>query len=342
MKELSTNRPILASVVTALLAITAACQARPPADRVRVSGQVEATDVQVSSQVAGRLLERKVAEGDKVQKGAIVAVLDTADTELAITRARAERAQADAQLRLLLAGSRPEDVRVAESQVAPAQAEVAAAEADFAAAELDVQRFQQLLAANSGSRKQLDDAEARRNVARERTVAARERVRVAQEGVVRVKAGARREEVDAARARVDVTAAQIATLEKAVADATVIAPIDGIVTTTVADTGELLQPRAPIAVITDLDHAWANVYVDEPIVPRLRVGDAATLFTDAGGPGVKGTISFISERAEFTPRNVQTADDRSKLVYRVKVAVDNTNGLFKAGMPVEAEIVFVR
>jgi len=341
MKELSTNRPILASVVTALLAITAACQARPPADRVRVSGQVEATDVQVSSQVAGRLLERKVAEGDKVQKGAIVAVLDTADTELAITRARAERAQADAQLRLLLAGSRPEDVRVAESQVAPAQAEVAAAEADFAAAELDVQRFQQLLAANSGSRKQLDD-EARRNVARERTVAARERVRVAQEGVVRVKAEARREEVDAARARVDVTAAQIATLEKAVADATVIAPIDGIVTTTVADTGELLQPRAPIAVITDLDHAWANVYVDEPIVPRLRVGDAATLFTDAGGPGVKGTISFISERAEFTPRNVQTADDRSKLVYRVKVAVDNTNGLFKAGMPVEAEIVFVR
>jgi len=159
---------------------------------------------------------------------------------------------------------------------------------------------------------------------------------------VRVKAGARREEVDAARARVDVTAAQIATLEKAVADATVIAPIDGIVTTTVADTGELLQPRAPIAVITDLDHAWANVYVDEPIVPRLRVGDAATLFTDAGGPGVKGTISFISERAEFTPRNVQTADDRSKLVYRVKVAVDNANGLFKAGMPVEAEIVFVR
>ena len=333
---------MLASFVTALVCLASACQERPPADRVRVSGQVEATDVQVSSQVAGRLLDRKVAEGDKVQKGAVVAVLDTADTQLAITRARAEQAQAEAQLRLLLAGSRPEDIRVAESQVAPAQAEVAAAEADFAAAELDVQRFQQLLAANSGSRKQLDDAEARRNVTRERVVAARERVRVAQEGVARVKAGARHEEIDAARARVDVTAAQIATLEKAVADATVLAPIDGIVTTTVADTGELLQPRAPIAVITDLDHAWANVYVDEPIVPRLRVGDAATLFTDAGGPGVKGTISFISERAEFTPRNVQTADDRSKLVYRVKVSVDNSDGLFKAGMPVEAEIVFVR
>jgi HlyD family secretion protein len=330
-------------IVAALVcAGSAACQAEPPADRVRVSGQVEATDVQVSSQVAGRLLERKVSEGDRVEKGAIVAVLDTSDTELALMRARADRAQAEAQLRLLQAGSRPEDIRVAEAQVAPAQADVAAADADLAAAELDVQRFEQLLAANSGSRKQRDDAVARRNVARERAAALRERVRVAQEGVSRVKAGARREELDAARARVDAAAAQIAALEKAVADATVAAPVSGVVTTTIADAGELLQPRAPIAVITDLDHAWANVYVDEPVIPRLRVGDAATVTTDAGGPGVQGRISYISERAEFTPRNVQTADDRSKLVYRIKVSVDNSSGMFKAGMPVEAEIVFVR
>jgi HlyD family secretion protein len=325
-----------------LLVATAACREKPPADRVRVSGQVEATDVQVSSQVAGRLLERKAGEGDRVEKDAVVAVLDTADTELALARARAERAQSDAQLRLLQAGSRPEDVRVAEAQIAPAQADVAAAEADLAAAELDVQRFEQLLASNSGSRKQRDDAVARRDVARERTAAARERVRVAQESVTRVRAGARPQEIEAARARVDIASAQIATLEKSVSDATIVAPVTGIVTTTVAETGELVQPRAPILVITDLDHAWANVYVDEPVVPRLRVGDSAELFTDAGGPGVKGTISYISERAEFTPRNVQTADDRSKLVYRIKVAVDNTNGIFKAGMPVEAEIVFVR
>jgi HlyD family secretion protein len=328
--------------VAAILCGSIACQAPPPTDRVRVSGQVEATDVQVASPVAGRLLERKVSEGDRVEKGAVVAVLDTADTELALARARAERAQLDAQLRLLQAGSRVEDIRLAESQVAPAQADVAAADADLAAAELDVQRFEQLLAANSGSRKQRDDAVARRNVARERAAAARNRVQVAQQGVTRTKAGARREEIDAARARIDAASAQIATLDKAIADATVTAPISGVVTTTIADAGELLQARAPIVVITDLDHAWANVYVDEPVVPKLRVGDAATLLTDAGGPGVPGTISYISERAEFTPRNVQTADDRSKLVYRIKVAVDNANGIFKAGMPVEAEIVFVR
>lgn len=332
------TRLLLAAALCSLVA----CRTAPPTDRVRVSGQVEATEIQLSSQVPGRLLERRVSEGSRVEKGALVAVLDTTDTNLAIARARADRAQADAQLRLLQAGPRPEDVRVAEAQVPPAQADVAAAEADLAAAEIDVQRFEQLLAANSGSRKQRDDAVARRNVSRERARAARDRVHATQESVARARIGARREELDAAKARLDAASAQIATLEKAVADATITAPVSGIVTTTVADQGELIQPRAPIVVITDLDHAWANVYVDEPIVPKLRVGDTATLFTDAGGPGVTGTISYISERAEFTPRNVQTAADRSKLVYRIKVSVNNADGLFKAGMPVEAEIRFVR
>ena len=320
----------------------AACREAPPADRVRVSGQVEATDVQVASQVAGRLLERKVDEGARVETGAVIAVLDTADAEITLSRARAERDQADAQLRLLQAGSREEDIRQAEAQVASAQGDLAAADADLAAAQTDLDRFESLLASGSGARKPRDDAAARRDVARERARAARDRVRAGQETVARLRAGARPEEIAAARARVAGTVAQIAAIEKAIADATVVAPVTGVVTSTIADVGEILQPRGPIVVITDLDHAWADVYVDEPVVPRLRVGDTATLFTDAGGPGVKGTISYISERAEFTPRNVQTAEDRSKLVYRIKVAVDNRDGLFKAGMPVEAEIPFVR
>jgi HlyD family secretion protein len=152
--------------------------------------------------------------------------------------------------------------------------------------------------------------------------------------------GTRRAEVEGARARVAAAAAQIAIWEKAITDATVTAPVSGIVTEKLADKGELLQPRAPVVVVTDLDHAWANVYVDEPVVPRLRLGQAATVFTDAGGPGMPGTVSYIASKAEFTPRNVQTADDRSKLVYRVKISMSNTNGVLKTGMPVEAEIPF--
>ena len=99
-----------------------------------------------------------------------------------------------------------------------------------------------------------------------------------------------------------------------------------------------MAPRAPLLVLTDLDRAWADVFVDEPDVPRLRLGQAATIFTDAGGPGMPGTVTFISSKAEFTPRNVQTADERSKLVYRVKVSVDNREGVLKEGMPIEAEL----
>jgi len=132
----------------------------------------------------------------------------------------------------------------------------------------------------------------------------------------------------------------MAATEKTIADATIAAPISGIVTEKLADVGELQQPRAPIVVISDLDRPWANVYVDEPSVPRLRLGQSATVFTDAGGPGIPGTVSYISSKAEFTPRNVQTAEDRSKLVYRVKVSVNNSGGTLKVGMPVEAEIPF--
>jgi HlyD family secretion protein len=305
-----------------------------------VSGQVEATDVRVSSQVAGRLLERPVDEGDEVQAGQLIARLDTADTMLALSRATAERDQANAQLRLLLAGARPEDIRQAEAQLATAESDVRAAESELASAQADVERFDALLASNSGSRKQRDDAVTRRDIAAARLQAARERVRAARENLARLRAGSRRQEVEAARARVAAADAQIAVLRKALGDATITAPVAGVITETLADVGELLPPQAPIVVITDLRHAWANVYVDEPDVPRLKIGQPATVFTDAGGSGLPGVVSYISPRAEFTPRNVQTAEDRSKLVYRVKVTVDNVNGVLKSGMPVEAELPF--
>ena len=330
----------LLAAVAALVVLAAACQDKPPADRVRVSGQVEATDVQVAAQVGGRVLELRVAEGDRVKRGDIVARLDTADAELTLARAKADRQHAAAQLRLLTAGARPEDVRQAEAAVSASETDVRAADAELSAARADVERFEMLLASNSGSRNQRDDAVTRRDVASARAQGARDRVRAARETVERLRAGSRREEVDAAQARVAAAAAQIATSEKAIADAVVSAPIAGVVSEKLVEAGELLQPRAAVVVLTDLDHVWANVYVDEPVVPRLRIGQRATLFTDAGGPGIEGTVSYISSKAEFTPRNVQTAEDRSKLVYRIKVSVRNVDGTLKAGMPVEAEIPF--
>jgi HlyD family secretion protein len=328
------------TVFLSLLAATSAaagCRNGDAQAASRASGYVEATDVRIAPEVGGRIVELAVAEGDRVAVGAVVARLDTADTQLAITRAEAERDQAVAQLRLLQAGSRAEDIRQAQAQVEGADADVRAADAELAAAAADLRRFDALLQANAGSRKQRDDAATRRDVAAARLQGARERTRAAGESLARIRAGARPQEIAAARARVSASEAQIATLKKGLADATLTSPVSGIVTSKLADAGETIAPRSPVVVITDLEHAWANVYVDEPIVPRLKLGQTVALFTDAG-QRVDGTITFISPRAEFTPRNVQTAEERSRLVYRIKVTTNNKEGILKQGMPVEAEL----
>ena len=323
---------LMAAVVT-----VGACGSRADEGAGRASGYVEATDVRVAPQVGGRLLEVAVAEGDRVAAGALIARLDTTDAELALRRAEADRDQAVAALKLLEAGARAEDIRQARAQESSAQSEIVAAQSELEAATADLQRFEALLKSNAGSVKQRDDAATRRDVAQAHVNAARERARAASETVARLRAGARPEEIAGARARVAAMDAQIAALKKNLADAVLTSPVAGIVTAKLADAGETIAPRTPVVAITDLDHAWANVYVDEPVVPRLRLGQPVTLVTDAG-QRLQGSITFISPKAEFTPRNVQTAAERSKLVYRIKVSADNRDGVLKPGMPVEAEL----
>jgi membrane fusion protein YbhG len=324
-------------VVIAAVVAANGCRGRAAEAPERASGYVEATDVRVAPQVGGRLIEVAVAEGDRVKIGALIAKLDTADAELALRRAAADRDQAIAALKLLEAGARVEDIRQARAQADSAQADVVAAESELQSATADLQRFDALLQSNSGSRKQRDDAATRRDVAASRVNAARERARAANEAVARLRAGARPEEIAGARARVAGADAQIAVLQKSLADAVLTSPVAGIVTAKLIDAGETVAPRTPVVAITDLDHAWANVYVDEPVVPRLRLGQPVALVTDAG-QRLQGSITFISPKAEFTPRNVQTAEERSKLVYRIKVSADNRDGVLKPGMPVEAEL----
>jgi len=323
--------------VAALALVTDSCGGRAAEGPARASGYVEATEVRVAPQVGGRLIEVAVAEGDRVAVGALLARLDTADVDIALGRAEAERDQAVAALKLLEAGARSEDIRQAQAQAQSAQADVQAADSELQAASADLQRFEALLQSNAGSRKQRDDAVTRRDVAAARVLGARQRARAAAEAVARLRAGARPEEIAGARARVAAADAQIAALRKNIADAVLTSPVAGIVTTKLADAGEMIAPRSPVAAIADLDHAWANVYVDEPVVPRLRLGQPVALVTDAG-QRLQGSITFISPKAEFTPRNVQTAAERSKLVYRIKVSVDNHEGILKPGMPVEAEL----
>jgi HlyD family secretion protein len=319
-----------------LLPFLAACTQDPPLNEIRASGHVEATEVRLAPEVGGRIVLLAVKEGDRVATDALILRLDGRDQELAVQRAKAEQSQAEAQLELLRAGSRREDINQAQAQAQAARDDVAAARAELSAAEADLQRFEALLQSNAGSRKQRDDAATRRDVARERVQAAESRVRAAEQATARLRAGARPEEIAAARARVAALAAQVATAEEGASDTTLRSPIDGVVTEKLVEVGEVIAPRTPVVVISDLTNVWADVFVPEPVVPRLRLGQPAMVFTDAGGSGLPGTVTYVSPKAEFTPRNVQTSEERSKLVYRIRISVTNTDGVLKQGMPIEA------
>jgi HlyD family secretion protein len=312
------------ALLTALLLVSAACHREEKDPELLVaSGHVEATDVRISTKIAGRLQAFGVQEGDTVRAGQELARIDTTDLGLALQQAQAERGQAAAELGLRVAGP-------AREEIAQAAAQVQQARADLEGAQKDLDRMQGLLDSGSGTTKSRDDAKTRRDVAAARVLGAKE-------GLARLKAGSRAEEIAGSRARVAMVDARIAQLDQQMRDAVVVSPVNGVVTEKIAETGELLQSGAGLCVITDLAEAWLTVYVGGPDLARIRIGQEAEVVTD-DGQSRKGRITYVSAQAEFTPKNVQTRDEREKLVYKVKVGLDNRDGLFKPGMPAEARI----
>ena len=309
--------------IAVLGVLFAGCRQGGDSSLIVTSGHVEATDVRISTKVQGYLESFPLKEGSLVKTGQELARIDVVDTKLALDATRAQRDQADAELRLRLAGSRPEEI-------AEAEAHVTQAEAELRGAEQDLERMQGLLNEGSGTAKTRDDARTRRDVAQSALQAARERLR-------RLLAGSRREEIDVARARLAAANAAISQLEQQVKDSGITSPISGVITEKLVEQGELLSAGATLAVVTDLNDAWLTIYVAEPDLARIRLGQEAEVATDDGQKR-KGTVSFISPEAEFTPKNVQTRDEREKLVFRVKINLDNRDGLFKPGMPAEARL----
>ena len=310
------------SLAVLLVAIAVSACGRSGRDgRVVASGHIEANDVRVATKVRGRLLQRPVDEGDAVKAGQLLGVVDTVDAELSLREAVALRDQADAGLRLRIAGSRREDI-------AELAARVDSVVADLAGAEKELTRQDALLADGITPQNTRDDALARRD-------ALRGQVESAKQALARAKAGSRDQEIEAARATRDATEARIAQLRQQIADATIVSPIDGLVTEKIAEAGELLAAGAPVLLITDLAKPWLTVYVAEPDLGKIMLGGPAEVRTD-GGERRQGKVIFIASTAEFTPKNVQTRDERVKLVYRVKIGLDNADGLFKPGMPAEA------
>ncbi len=313
--------PAHAAALAALL-LAAACGNGDDASTIHASGHIEATEVRLAAKVGGRLLEAPFQEGDAVRAGDLAARLDTADAEHELARARAQVDAADAQLRLLLSGTRAEDLKAAEDQLGQARAE-------RDAAARDLRRFEGLAAKGTATEKARDDAQTRFDVA-QRQVAALEAT------VDKLVAGPRRQEIEAARAAKAAAEAAAAAVDQRITDATVLAPRDGVLTDRIAEPGEVLPPGTPIAVLTDIAHPWLNVYVDEPSLAHIHLGDTADVRVDGSDRTFQGRVSYVAETAEFTPKNVQTPEERAKLVFKIKVALDNEHGTFKPGMPADA------
>jgi HlyD family secretion protein len=309
-------------MVLAALAV-AACGKGKEDGVIAASGHVEATEVRLSAKVAGHVEALRVQEGDTVKAGQEIARVDTTDLRLALDAALAERAQADAERRLRVAGSRREDIAEGEAQVQRA-------EADRRGAQEDLERMETLLRSGSGTEKSRDDARTRRDVAVASLEAARERL-------AKLEAGSRPEEIDSATARVAAADAKIAQLKQQIADAVVKSPVDGVVTEKLVEQGELITRGTGLVVVTELARPWLTVYVPEPDLGRVRLGQEAEVATDAGQKR-SGRVTFVSSQAEFTPKNVQTSEERAKLVYKIKIGLDNADGLFKPGMPAEARL----
>lgn len=308
--------------LTLLIAVVVGCQSNTDPTSIHASGHIEATEIRLAAKVGGRLLEAPLEEGREVLAGDVCARFDSVDAEHRLAAARAAEQAADAQLRLLLAGARSEDLRGADERMVQAQTELDAAGRDLV-------RLEQLADRGSATEKARDDARTRRDIAA-RVVA------VARAELDKLTAGPRSQEIDLARAQRASAVAQAAAIAQQIADATVLAPRAGVLTERVAEPGEVLPPGATLAVLTDVARPWLNVWVDEPSLAAIRLGDPVEVRVDGHDQALAGTVAFVSPVAEFTPKNVQTPEERAKLVFRVKVALANPDGLFKPGMPADA------
>ena len=358
-------------------------------DRIRISGNIEMTEVDVGFKTAGKLIERTVGEGDRVQKGQIVARLDreqllqqreaaAAGVELAraqMTQAQtavryqreamsADVAARNADLHAMQAKLRELKTGARQEEIAEARAALAAGEAEFTRARSDWERAQRLYKDDDISTAQYDQVRSRFEAAQAQVQQSTERLKLVETGprievieaqssqVERARAGVRQaqssaievqrreQEIGARRADLERAQAQLALIETQLADTVAHAPAGGVVLTKSADPGEVLAPGTTVVTIGDLEHPWVRGYISERDLGRVKIGSPVKVTTDAHpGKVYKGRVAFIASEAEFTPKQIQTTEERVKLVYRVKIEVANASGELKSNMPVDAEIV---
>jgi HlyD family secretion protein len=284
-------------------------------------GNVDVRQVDLSFKVAGRIMTMTVDEGDRMAPGQTIAALDKRYFEDELRIARARQSMQEASLARLEHGSRPEEIDQARANV-----ELARSAVEINKITLDRQAT--LLKTSVTSQQSYDTALSAARQSQAQLAFAQQALRLAE-------LGPRQEDVEAARAQVALEGANAVVAERNLADADLMAPTAGVITTRVREPGAVVAAGETVYTLTLDTPVWVRAYVGEPDLGRLHPGMIAVVTTDVPGRGsYRGRVGFISPVAEFTPKTVETRELRTDLVYRLRVIVDEAGEGLRQGMPV--------
>ena len=290
-----------------------------------VYGNVDIRQVDLSFRVSGRIVKMVFEEGDKVKAGDVVAVLDKAPYEADFNEAKAEFEKAEANYALLQHGNRPQDIKKAYATVEERQAV-----SDNAG--LTFKRQKEQIKVGSTSQQDYDTALTQKIEAEALLKDAKESLSLAEEGF-------RREDIQAGKATMEMAKAKLESAKLNLRDAEIIAPARGTILIRATESGTIVAPGSVVYTLSLLNPVWIRAYVSETNLGLLKPGMEALVFTDAHPDNpLKGQVGFISPQAEFTPKNVETPELRTDLVYRIRVVVDDPQGTLRQGMPVTLKI----
>lgn len=293
---------------------------------LKLNGNIDIRTVDLGFNEQERIAEVLVEEGDRVVAGQSLAHQSTARIEAQIAQIKARIAAQTAVVERMETGSRPEEI-------AQARAEVDAAKARVRNAELSFKRLSKTSKAGVTSAQTMDDARAQLHVAKAQQ-------EVAKKALALILAGPRQEEIQAARSTRQALEASLALLMVRLAEMTLVAPADGVIQKRIQEPGEIAAPNRPVLTLALTDPKWGRTFVSEPDLGRVRPGLAATIASDAfADRSFDGWVGYISPVAEFTPKNVETEDLRTNLVYEVRIFVHDPQDQLPLGMPVTVTVL---
>ena len=312
----------VATIALAGMLLASAC-GQKPSDRIEASGTIEAKEVRVGPLVGGTIVRLHAREGDAVHAGDTLAEIDDRDLLLQRDQILAGLDLTRAQYDALRNGARPEEIGEAEEAIRQTRSVLDNARDDL-------RRLEQVAATGAVTEKAVADA-------RNRVEIAASAYRSAQLALSRVRSGSRSEDLRAGRARTSQVEAQLLAIDRKIDDCIVRAPVDGVVTTLTVEQGEIAQMGGGLLTIARTGSVELAVYIPEGDLDQIRVGEPVDVVPDGDqSRSYRGRVTFISPEAEFTPRNVQTKEDRVKQVFEVRIAIADPTGDMKSGLTAEA------